>query len=241
MKLQDDDSITLNDGKNRLSYNGIPLAASEVQWVSKADSGPGTIVTMKDGRVLLCGNPFTAEERTAVEKAFAGVRMHSGYRYGIWGVKPEGGIVAAVLAGPERMKQEKNAVRLPEVDEKATRRLKIAGLKGAARPPLVLTETGDLLDVPNHWFPKKVTVVPFPSTFESRALKNVVDFWCGDVHFTLTKSGRWYTIGPVGQSLEGFRKEMFDTLSSRKTPIKDLAVKNFHDKGKEARFAVWIE
>ncbi|MCB1062269.1 MAG: C-type lectin domain-containing protein [Verrucomicrobiae bacterium] len=236
--FRDDDTMTVNDGGPIRDGNGIPIAAREIAWASHCN-GAG-IATMKDGRVHVWGDGFIKEERAAIEKAFTSVMIHSAYRYGVWGFKPDGGVVAAVLADADRLKKE-GGVRLPEVAE-PLRGISLIDLRGAGDIPWLLTDDGDLMSPQGGWFPKKVSAAPFGPKIDSRAIKGIIGVWNGDrVKVSLTKTGRWNVIDFFELDKGRFARELESRLQGRGTPLKDLAFRAREDKGNWMAAAVWIE
>jgi hypothetical protein len=237
--FRDDDTITVNEG-NTIRYDGVPIVAREVASASHCNGGG--IATMKDGRVLLCGDGFTEAERSAIEKAFAGVTIHAPYRYGVWGAKPDGGVVVAVLGDVDRLKKE-GGVRLPEIEERSSR-AKIVEMKGSMGTPVMLTDEGELLESIGGWFPKRTGAEPFGAEMDASMKKNAVAAWQGnEVKVVLSKTGRWQVANFFEQDRGRFARELDSRLQSVPGPIKDLSVNARweDDKDKGLAFALWIE
>jgi hypothetical protein len=239
--FRDDDTITVNEG-NTIRYDGVPIVAREVASASHCNGGG--IATMKDGRALLWGDGFTKEERSAIEKAFTGVMLHAPYRYGVWGAKPDGGVVAAVLVESTRLKKE-GGVRLPEIEGRSSV-AKIIDMRGGIDTPILLTDEGELLDATGGWFPKKVAALPFGAAMDASMKKNAVAVWQGGsykLRLALSETGRWQMANFFEQDRGRFGRELESRLQNAAGPIKDLAfaVRWEDDKDKGYAFALWID
>lgn len=237
--FHEDDTFTVNDG-GPIRYDGVPIAAREVVSASSCDGGG--IATMKDGRVLLWGDGFTEAERSAIEKAFAGVTIHAPFRYGVWGAKPDGGVVVAVLVEVDRLKKE-GGVRLPEIEERSSR-AKIVEMKGSMETPVMLTDEGELLKSIGGWFPKRTGAEPFGAEMDQTMKRNAVAAWQGNgVKVVLSKTGRWQVANFFDQDRGRFARELDSRLQNVPGPIKDLSVNARweDDKDKGLAFVLWIE
>ncbi|MCP5540927.1 MAG: hypothetical protein H7A52_12365 [Akkermansiaceae bacterium] len=238
--FHEDDTFTIDDS-GPIRHNGISIPAREVVVASHCNGGG--IATMKDGRALLWGEGFTQEERTAIEKAFAGVTAHAPYRYGVWGAKPEGGVVVACLGEATRLKKE-GGVRLPEVEAKSSRAKIVEVRSGIRETPMLLTDEGEVLNTIGGWFPKRVSTEPFGAAMDASMKKNAVAIWNGPrVKVVLSNTGRWQVANLYEQDRGRFARELESRLQGASGPIKDLAIGTRweDDKGKGFAFALWIE
>jgi hypothetical protein len=238
-----DDSITFNGEKNPLRYaDGTLVSAASVDSISR--SWGGILVILKDGSVRLIGPQFTPEERTQIESAFAGVRVQGSYRYGVWGAKPDGGLVVALTADSGRIKQQ-GAVRLPSIDDQTRGRGAIVAFAIATDAPLALSAKGEVFRVGGGWFPQRAEFQPVNASgglWDARGLKNVVELWHGNkVYVTLVASGRWFVHNDFKSDDGQFGNELDAALQARRVPLKALDLRAHSDQGKHCAFAIWIE
>lgn len=234
-------TVTKN-GESPIEYRGVPMPADQIDWISAPQEGG--IVTMKDGSVRCFGRHLTEEEREQIEERFEGVVLHVAYRYGVYGVKKNGEIVIAVLAGPSRMVQE-NAVRLPEVNQEAIRGVEIVQMTGSRNSPWFLTSKGDLWQPETDWFPqKKVIWSPLGDGYERKFRSDVAKFWSAPIaKVSLSTRGRWYVTRRNEIDGGAFEEELERVLTAKTVPLRDLGVVSVYEKDKDkgASFAIWIE